>query len=88
MHTETDFFTIGPVAKTIKIDTNATINVKTTVSMHNTYYGQPGKQTAIIKNEIEEDEMNCLTILFVCNTRSVVAFQISEFNSTLKDSLP
>ena len=29
MHTETDFDTIGPVTKEIKIYTNATINLKT-----------------------------------------------------------
>ena len=42
MHTGTVFDTTGPVTKEIKIYTNATINVKTTVSLHNTYYGQPG----------------------------------------------
>ena len=39
MHTGTDFDTNGPVTKEIKICTNATINVKTTVYLHNTYYG-------------------------------------------------
>ena len=39
MHTEADFDTIRSVTKEIKIYTNATINVKTTVSLHNTYYG-------------------------------------------------
>ena len=39
MHTGTDFDTIGPVTKLIKIYTNATINVKITALLHNTYYG-------------------------------------------------
>ena len=43
MCTGTDFDTIGSVNKEIKIYTNATINVKATVSLHNTYYGSPGK---------------------------------------------
>ena len=43
MHTETDFDTIGPIAKETKICTNATINDKKTVSSHNTCYGWSGK---------------------------------------------
>ena len=80
MRTGTDFDTTGPVTKEIKIYTNATINVEITVFLHNTYYGQQRNQTAIIKNKIKEDETNCLTILFVNNTTSVVAFENREFN--------
>ena len=39
MRTEIDFDTTGPAAKEIEIYTNTTINVKTTVSLYNTYYG-------------------------------------------------
>ena len=39
MHAWTDFDAIGPVTKEIKIYTNDTTNIKTTVSLRNTYYG-------------------------------------------------
>ena len=35
----TDFDAIGPATKEIKINTNATTKVETTVSLHNTYFG-------------------------------------------------
>ena len=43
MHTGTDFDKIGSVAKKIKTFKITTINVKITVSLHNTYCGWSGK---------------------------------------------
>ena len=39
MHTGTDFDTTEFEVEEIEIYTNTTVNVKTTVSLHNTYYG-------------------------------------------------
>ena len=71
MHAGNYFDTIGPVTKERKIYTNATINLKTNSLLP--------QYLLWVTGNIDYNKQ------FLDNARSVGAFQISEFNSSLKD---
>ena len=71
MHAGNYFDTIGPVTKEKKIYTNATINLKTNSLLP--------QYLLWVTGNIDYNKQ------FLDNARSVGAFQISEFNSSLKD---